>query len=112
MLADELMRRGGVSKEIRDACGRAYFGGQMAQEGGGEMAVSADPWVHRSSRMRCETCMWFVLKQSHYPPGFSGEKPPEIGRCRRHAPTLAGYPVVYPLDWCGDHKLDETKAAL
>lgn len=29
-----------------------------------------------------------------------------VGRCRRHAPTLNGYPVVLPKDWCGDHKLD------
>jgi hypothetical protein len=33
----------------------------------------------------------------------------ELGRCRRHAPTMSGYPVVTPLDWCGDHKLDESK---
>jgi hypothetical protein len=27
------------------------------------------------------------------------------GRCRKHAPTLQGWPVVFPTDWCGDHKL-------
>jgi hypothetical protein len=32
-----------------------------------------------------------------------------LGRCRRHAPTMSGYPVVFKNDWCGDHKLDETK---
>jgi hypothetical protein len=32
-----------------------------------------------------------------------------VGRCRRHAPTMSGFPVVYEDDWCGDHKLDETK---
>jgi hypothetical protein len=53
-----------------------------------------DNWIHRSSGMRCLTCMWFV------PKGV-------LGRCRRHAPTMSGYPVVYPTDWCGDHKLDE-----
>ncbi len=31
-----------------------------------------------------------------------------IGRCRRHAPTMSGYPVVFDNDWCGDHKLNET----
>jgi hypothetical protein len=41
--------------------------------------------------------MWFVLK------GTSG-----LGRCRRHAPTLGGYPAVFDTDWCGDHKLDES----
>ena len=56
-----------------------------------------DPWKHRSVGMRCSTCMWYV------PKGDSN-----IGRCRRHAPTMNGYPVVYDNDWCGDHKLDET----
>jgi len=34
----------------------------------------------------------------------------QLGRCRRHAPTLGGWPAVYSSDWCGDHKLDENKA--
>ena len=57
-----------------------------------------DPWAHRSAGMKCVTCMWFVEKA-----------PGPIGRCRRHAPSMNGYPVVYRTDWCGDHKLDETK---
>jgi hypothetical protein len=32
-----------------------------------------------------------------------------LGRCRRHAPTMSGFPVVYKGDWCGDHKIDEEK---
>lgn len=55
-----------------------------------------DPWIHRDQGMRCSTCMWFVEKGV-------------LGRCRRRAPTMNGYPVVYPTDWCGDHKLDENK---
>ena len=54
-----------------------------------------DPWGCRSNRMKCKTCMWFVGKL------FA------VGRCRRHSPTLSGYPVVYQNDWCGDHKLNE-----
>jgi len=42
--------------------------------------------------------MWFVAKSG------------ELGRCRKHAPTISGFPAVYLSDWCGDHKLDETKA--
>lgn len=57
-----------------------------------------DPWMHRSSTMKCRTCMWFVLKV-----------PMTVGRCRRHAPTMNGYPAVFTIDWCGDHKVDETK---
>jgi Pyruvate/2-oxoacid:ferredoxin oxidoreductase delta subunit len=66
-----------------------------------------DPWVHRSSGMRCGTCIWYVPKTPNglKPEGYKG-----VGRCRRHAPTIGGYPVVYITDWCGDHRLDENKA--
>ena len=60
-----------------------------------------DPWKNRSKEMSCKTCMWFVEKES------TTEK--TLGRCRRHAPTMNGYPVVFEADWCGDHKLDENK---
>ena len=59
-----------------------------------------DNWKHRSAGMRCSTCMWFA-------PKVNTEGDPIIGRCRRHAPTMNGYPVVFPSDWCGDHKLNE-----
>ena len=60
--------------------------------------MSQDPWKHRDTGMRCHTCMWFVKK---------GDATSTIGRCRRHAPTMQGYTVVFVSDWCGDHKLDE-----
>lgn len=67
---------------------------------------NTDPWVHRSSGMRCKTCVWYVEK-------VASEGLPtaafEIGRCRRHAPTMNGYPVVFVSDWCGDHKLNENR---
>ena len=50
--------------------------------------------------------MFFVRKVK------GGDEPQtenDVGRCRRHAPTMNGYPVVMLDDWCGDHKLDETK---
>lgn len=76
-----------------------------------------DNWKHRSKEMTCGSCMWFVEKR------VSVNKPePEItsservergrvGRCRKHAPTMNGFPVVWQGDWCGDHKLDETKVS-
>jgi hypothetical protein len=64
-----------------------------------------DPWKHRSVGMRCQTCIWFVLKELTTATGKSS-----VGRCRRHAPTMGGYPVVFTTDWCGDHRLDENKA--
>ena len=63
-----------------------------------------DPWMHRSKKMSCSSCMWFVEKRSDNPRVTA-----PIGRCRRHAPTMNGYPVVFETDWCGDHKLDENK---
>jgi hypothetical protein len=56
-----------------------------------------DNWKYRSGEMKCRTCMAYVPKSK------------SIGRCRRHAPTMSGWPVVYDTDWCLDHKLDETK---
>ena len=65
--------------------------------------VDKDPWKHRSEGMRCSSCIWFVMKVNAV--GETGL----IGRCRRHAPTMNGFPAVYPSDWCGDHKVDEVK---
>lgn len=62
-----------------------------------------DNWKHRSSKMSCSTCMWFVMKNKS---GESKNTAP-IGRCRRRCPTMNGYPGVFETDWCGDHKLDE-----
>ena len=63
-----------------------------------------DRWEHRSTGMKCLTCMWFAIKQPSH-----NDDAPEFGRCRRHAPTMNGYPAVFGIDWCGDHKLDENK---
>ncbi|ATW62735.1 hypothetical protein SCBWM1_gp51 [Synechococcus phage S-CBWM1] len=77
---------------------------EILSDGEGEATVDAespvvkpttDPWQGRSQHMRCKTCMWFAPKAG------------EIGRCRRHAPTMSGFPVVFTNDWCGDHKLNE-----
>jgi len=66
----------------------------------------ADNWQHRAKGMRCSTCIFFVPKKRE-------EEPKDglniLGRCRRHAPTMSGFPAVFQSDWCGDHKLDENK---
>jgi len=56
-----------------------------------------DNWADKRT-FKCETCMFFVMKAD------IGEMS-DLGRCRRHAPTMSGFPVVYCTDWCGDHKL-------
>ncbi|MCL1940730.1 MAG: hypothetical protein FWG09_02215 [Synergistaceae bacterium] len=63
-----------------------------------------DPWAGRSEGMRCKTCIFFVQKGDKE----FGEKG-SFGRCRRNSPTMKGYPVVFGMDWCGEHKLDENK---
>jgi hypothetical protein len=68
---------------------------------------TADPWKHRGNQMRCHTCMWFVVKAVEGP--MRPVAVESLGRCRRHAPTMNGYPVVFQSDWCGDHKLDQNK---
>ena len=67
--------------------------------------MSVDPWKHRNINMKCKTCIWFVEKEHE-------NESVCIGRCRRHCPTMNGYPVVFGSDWCGDHKLDETAIGL
>jgi hypothetical protein len=62
-----------------------------------------DPWENRARKMICLTCIWFVEKQKP----LTTTRIQLVGRCRRHAPTMNGYPVVYDNDWCGDHKLNE-----
>lgn len=64
---------------------------------------ASDNWRYRAQTMVCKTCIWYVEKAVAVP------REVKIGRCRRHAPTIGGFPVVYPSDWCGDHRMDETK---
>lgn len=68
--------------------------------------MSEDNWKHRSEGMRCATCMFYVPKARSGPQPLNA---PPLGRCRRHAPTMNGFPVVFERDWCGDHKLDENR---
>lgn len=68
------------------------------------MSETLDAWKNRSTGMKCRTCMWFVPKGK-----VTSRTAKSLGRCRRHAPTMNGYPVVFLNDWCGDHKIDETK---
>lgn len=77
--------------------------------------MNTDPWQNRSKTMRCNTCIWFVPKVARKPKESQKDGEPlefitevsKLGRCRRHAPTLGGYPAVFISDWCGDHKLNE-----
>lgn len=69
-----------------------------------------DNWKHRSDNMKCRTCMYFVAKEpANEEPSPDSPEYNYLGRCRRHAPTMKGFPAVFMSDWCGDHKLDENK---
>ncbi len=70
-------------------------------------ALPDDPWIHRSEGMRCRTCISFVPKVCHG--SFTTDPRGALGRCRKHAPTMGGFPAVFETDWCGDHKIDEEK---
>lgn len=62
----------------------------------GQVRKTEDPWDH--NKLRCGSCMWFKPKTRGH----------VLGRCRRRAPTLSGFPVVSSIsDWCGDHKIVE-----
>jgi len=39
----------------------------------------SDPWIHRSEKMKCKTCMWYVEKKAKT---ARGADTPSIGRCR------------------------------
>jgi len=67
--------------------------------------TNADNWKDRSKGMICGSCVWYVPKA----PLNETEGESTIGRCRRRAPTLNGFPVMYRTDWCGDHRLHENK---
>jgi len=71
--------------------------------------ADGDPWKHRSQGMRCKTCMWFNPKVPQVADCSMNQRSYDVGRCRRHAPTMGGYPVVFVNDWCGDHRLDENR---
>lgn len=69
--------------------------------------METDNWKHRSSGMKCASCMWYVRKEAMPATGKLEEPQIDFGRCRRHAPIMSGFPAVFGSDWCGDHKLDE-----
>ena len=70
-------------------------------EGFEEVMLQYDNWKHRAVGMVCNTCMYYVPKSDE-----EGDQT-NLGRCRRHAPVIAGWPAVFETDWCGDHKLSE-----
>jgi hypothetical protein len=73
------------------------------------MALIEDNWLFRSIRMKCGLCLYFVPKQviTNKTNQEILSKYSNIGRCRRHAPALSGWPIVMNTDWCGDFKLNE-----
>ena len=83
----------------------------------------SDPWAHRTQGMKCGSCIWFMEKvmpeviiqqlktvgDAGAAVGLAIDPRGSLGRCRRHCPTMNGFPAVFTKDWCGDHKLDENK---
>ena len=96
--------------ELRYLAGIAQ-GVEKSDSSPADLELERDPWKHRSKGMKCASCMWFVKKAPSQleAPARRELGQGEVGRCRRHAPSMGGYPVVFTTDWCGDHRLDETK---
>jgi len=72
-----------------------------------EEFIQEDRWARRNKHMRCKTCMYWVPKTPLEK--LSNDEWPPLGRCRRNAPTMRGWPALYQDDWCGEHKIDENK---
>jgi len=93
-------------KTMEDKLRGAYIAPLRDREHMRSLGVQEDNWQHRSAEMRCRTCTFYVPKVV----GIAGsESGAEIGRCRHSAPTSQGWPAIYPSDWCGQHKIDESK---
>ena len=85
--------------------------GMMVRQSMEGPEAEADNWRGRNVGMRCRTCMWWVEKRPAFADTLKTETAAaRLGRCRRRAPTLNGWPAVYETDWCGDYKIDEAKA--
>ena len=71
--------------------------------------VSKDNWKHRSIKMKCLTCMWWVEKKQANRLVEGETAGLKIGSCRKNAPKIDGWPAVFETDCCFDHKLDKNK---
>ena len=47
----------------------------------------------------CKNCRWFLRKQDT-----------PVGRCRKYASIMDGFPGVMEDDWCGDFRLEHREA--
>jgi hypothetical protein len=56
--------------------------------------------------VRCVSCVFFQpLLHSDVKEGDQIR----LGKCRKNAPTVAGFPQVLPYEFCGEHRLDAEK---
>ena len=67
-----------------------------------DIPENKDNWKNRTQGMVCNTCVFYVPKRKNDLIYY-------VGRCRKNAPTMNGFPVVFTTDWCGSHRLDENK---
>ena len=54
--------------------------------------MEAKPVIKDAYKWECKTCMFFKAKEGN------------VGRCRKNAPSVSGWPDVSVSDWCGEHK--------
>jgi uncharacterized protein RhaS with RHS repeats len=75
------------------------FIGMKAKEKEMNNTTNKDNWKDKATGMVCSTCTNYAPKNEF------------IGRCRRNAPTMKGFPAVFPTDWCGEHKMNDALVA-
>lgn len=102
--SDEVCRHGRHGGPVCVDCVHEVFGASVPVAGPNQTSDPVhDNWRDKST-FCCRTCQFFVPKEPPLPKGlYPGSE--QLGRCRRHAPTMGGFPVVYETDFCGDHKL-------
>lgn len=90
MATPKTRRTGAVDRGLAEAADRLergdYRGGRLNVSGVGAIVL-------------CATCAHYVENGKVPSTGM------EIGNCRRNAPTGSGWPQVYALDFCGQHRL-------
>ena len=59
--------------------------------------MTATPIEKPKYEWTCKSCMFYKMKEG------------TVGRCRKNAPTVGGWPDVSDDDWCGDHKRNKSQ---
>ena len=62
-------------------------------------------------KIECQTCAYWSSSSRDQTARHSSDAAPQLGQCRRHAPTLQRsdqglrgmWPTTHAMQWCGEH---------